>query len=122
VTIIGTDGSAGDDYTNVCEWCRRPVIQIPGRGRPRKYCKRSCRQRDFEARQLAAVRGLDENEILLARSSLNELKDEIYILSCALIDAEVDMLDAATVEQVRAAIRPLMESAQRLTTLDPNRR
>lgn len=34
-----------------CDWCGEPVIQI-GMGRRRAYCKRSHRQRAYEARNL----------------------------------------------------------------------
>ncbi|GAC1533538.1 MAG: hypothetical protein NVS3B12_13100 [Acidimicrobiales bacterium] len=32
-----------------CTWCRTPIVQA-GRGRPRRYCKASCRQRAYEHR------------------------------------------------------------------------
>lgn len=53
-----------------------------GRGRPRRYCRPSHRQRAYEARQKAARRGLAPDEVLLnrngweaLRSALAELED-----------------------------------------------
>jgi hypothetical protein len=35
-----------------CEWCGRPIAQ-PETGRPRLYCRPSCRQRAYERRRAA---------------------------------------------------------------------
>lgn len=38
-----------DEHGNrLCIWCNRPVPESSGR--PRDYCRRSCRQRAYEAR------------------------------------------------------------------------
>jgi hypothetical protein len=107
-----TDGQG----PQLCQWCRRPVVQV-GRGRPRVYCKRSCRQRDFEARSHSAAHGLDERQIILARAELDELRDRLYVLSCALDDVDRDFpngfVSAQRAELVDAmgwlvaAVRPL---------------
>ena len=47
--------SAGTQYRS-CEWCGEPVSQL-GTRTPRQYCKRSHRQRAFEARR---IRELEE--------------------------------------------------------------
>lgn len=98
-----------------CEWCRRPVpASEGGPGRPRKYCKRSCRQRDFESRQKAASHGLDEQEILVARSELNKLRDDLYVLACAAEDARRDLVDAETGADYRAIVEWLLSAADPL--------
>ena len=51
-------------------WCGRPFEPTPGAGRPRQYCKRSCRQRDYEARRRAAELGLGEDELIVTRQEL----------------------------------------------------
>jgi hypothetical protein len=50
-------------------------VATPGPGRPRRYCRASCRQRDYEARQRAHAHGLDDSEIIVARRELDELHD-----------------------------------------------
>lgn len=40
-----------------CEWCGEPVNQVGART-PRRYCKRSHRQRAYEARRLQRAAGL----------------------------------------------------------------
>ncbi len=84
----------GASPVQLCRWCRRPVNQL-GRGRPRAFCKRSCRQRDFEARTRAASHGLDEAQLIVTRSSLNDLQDTIYVLQCAVNDFDKDFPSGA---------------------------
>ncbi len=83
-----------------------------GPGRPRRFCKRSCRQRDFEARQRALAHGVDETDILLARSEVNRLKDEIFVLSCAVEDARRDLVDASTVPEYADIVASLLHAAK----------
>ncbi len=100
--------------TLACRWCRRPVTQ-GGRGRPRVFCKRSCRQRDFEARQKAADHGLDEAQLVVARASLDELRDTIYVLQCALEDLDRDFPKGtanATAVELRDALRWVVDAAR----------
>lgn len=40
-----------EERTCYCEHCGRPFEPTPGPGRPRKYCRRSCRQRAHELRR-----------------------------------------------------------------------
>jgi hypothetical protein len=95
-----------------CLWCRFPVAQTEGPGRPRRYCKRSCRQRDFEARQRAVAHGVDESDILLARSEVNRLRDEIFVLQCAVEDAERDLVDAKVLNEYADILRILLDAAR----------
>ncbi|GAC1354268.1 MAG: hypothetical protein NVSMB4_15830 [Acidimicrobiales bacterium] len=38
-----------ETHPSACKWCHTPLVQA-GRGRPRRYCKASCRQRAYEHR------------------------------------------------------------------------
>jgi hypothetical protein len=76
-----------------CRWCGRGFEPTRGPGRPREYCRRSCRQRDYEARRRAAERGLDEDELILSRTELNELRDRLYVLAETVKDVEADLTD-----------------------------
>ncbi len=98
----------------LCRWCRRPIHQL-GRGRPRAFCKRSCRQRDFEARSRAASHGLDEEQLIVTRASLNDLQDTIYVLQCAVNDFDRDYpLGAARADRAELleALGWLMQAAR----------
>ncbi len=109
--------SQGEREIVPCEWCRRPVTPTEGRGRPRRFCKRSCRQRDYEARQRAARHGVDEHELIVARRDVDRLHDEIFVLSCAADDAEADLREAESVADLRLIITSLLAAARDVSVL-----
>ncbi len=57
-----------------CNWCGVGIVQSPSPGRPRKYCRRSHRQRAYEARRYAQIRKLDPDEVILSRESWETLR------------------------------------------------
>jgi hypothetical protein len=73
-----------------CAWCGRGFVSL-GRGRPRQYCRRSHRQRAYEARLLAERLGLDSNEALVSTGELARLRDGLIVLEAALDDVERDL-------------------------------
>lgn len=91
-----------------CRWCRRALPEQRGRGRPRVYCSQPCRQWDWVARQRARELELSEGELVMARSALDELHDELYVLACAVDDAEAD-LEAAGERAPAAELRRILE-------------
>ena len=76
-----------------CRWCARRFTVEPGPGRPREFCRRSCRQRDYEARRRAAEVGLSEHELVLTRQAMEELRDRLYVLEAWLLDAARPLRD-----------------------------
>jgi hypothetical protein len=57
---LPTQRVAGDEYRS-CEWCGEAVSQL-GTRTPRRYCKRSHRQRAFEARRLGVAMARDRGQ------------------------------------------------------------
>jgi hypothetical protein len=100
------------------------MVSLPerpaGPGRPRVFCKRSCRQRDFEARARASERGLGEHELVVARDALHALRDDLYVLVCAVEDADRDLAALAkpTVTELRDLLRWVLDAARPLTARD----
>jgi hypothetical protein len=100
-----------------CAWCGRTYEVKPGRGRPPRYCRRSCRQREYEANRRAKELGLNESELVVARDELEQLRDALYVLEAAVQDVERDLSegtdDRAEIQQaldwLLAAARPLLE-------------
>lgn len=101
-----------------CRWCGRPVAVTPGPGRPREYCRRSCRQRDYEARRRSAELGIGDAHLVVARAELDDLHDRLYELHAAIEDAERDLAAAdppgerdyrEALEWVLSVARPLAE-------------
>ena len=108
---MAADG-AGDERR--CRWCARRFPVTPGPGRPREFCRRSCRQRDYEARQRASEVGLSEHELVLTRQAIDDLRDRLFVLDAAIEDVERDLAGTPTKADYREAVEWLLEAARPL--------
>ena len=90
MTKSGSRKESGE-YASRCGWCRHPLPASSGPGRPKKFCSQKCRQWDWVARQRAAELELSENELVVAREELDNLKDMIFVLQCAVNDVRNDL-------------------------------
>ncbi len=111
MTELATSRGSGDRR---CRWCQRPLPDREGGGRPREYCRQSCRQRDYEARRRAAERGLDEGEIIVTRARLDGLQDKLWVLACAVQDVGGDLQVATETADYQAALEWLLAAARPL--------
>ncbi len=96
-----------------CKWCRVVLPAHDGPGRPRRFCSQACRQWDWVARQRADELELSENELVVARDELDQLKDQIYVLACAVLDVQNDLAKGPrqTIDSLRESIDWLIEAA-----------
>ncbi len=62
------------------------------------------------SRQRAVDLELSENELVIARNELDELHDDLYVLACAVDDAETDLKAAGS----RPSVRELLTIVQGL--------
>jgi len=88
-----------------------------GPGRTREFCSQRCRQWDWVSRQRARELELSEGELVVAKSSLDELHDELYVLACAVDDVERDLAAAdgqVPVDELRQALGWLLDAARPL--------
>lgn len=90
-----------------CQWCRR-VLPSQRLGRPRKFCSQACRQWHWVGRQRADELQLGEDELIVATAELDQLHDDLYVLACAVNDAERD-LDAAGAKPNAAELREILD-------------
>ena len=100
-----------------CRWCRRALPERTGRGRPREFCSSRCRQWDWVARQRARELALADGELVIAKTTLDELHDELYVLACAVDDVERDLAAAGpkmTLEDLRQSLDWLLDAARPL--------
>lgn len=106
-----------------CQWCRVVLPASDGRGRPRRFCSQACRQWDWVARQRADELALSENELVVAREEIDTLKDQIYVLACAVQDVQQDLERSGrqSAESLRESLEWLLEAAIPVTesTLRP---
>ena len=71
------------------------------------------------SRQRARELELSEGELVIAKSTLDELHDELYVLACAVDDIERDLAAAGgsrRAADVRQALDWLLEAARRSAT------
>lgn len=94
-----------------CRWCRVVLPARQGAGRPRRYCSQACRQWDWVSRQRAGELALSEGELVMARSELESLHDELYVLSCAVADVTRDLEEPMDAEEAVRSLRWLLEAA-----------
>lgn len=95
-----------------CPWCAAAVPAPVGPGRPRRFCKRSHRQRHYEARKLAAAQGIAPDEVLIGRDQFDDWRDRLYQLEAAIEDAEQDLGKAPTLREYTEAFQVLYRAAQ----------
>ena len=100
-----------------CRWCRAPIAERAGPGRPKQFCRASCRQAAYRARQLAAGHGLSDGEVVVQQQALDDLGDAQYVLATALEDLEVDLDDARSRKDVERAVADLVVACLPLATL-----
>lgn len=97
-----------------CRWCRHPIDAREGPGRPREFCSQSCRQWDWVSRQRAHELALSEHELVVTRSELEGLLDDLYVLECAVVDTQRDLAHDLTKAEALDAVRWLLEAAEPL--------
>lgn len=99
-----------------CRWCRSPLATNSGAGRRREFCSQACRQWDWVARQRASELALSEDELVITRSERDKLRDQIFVLRCAVQDVEQDLdpsIDPTT-RDYKAALSWLLDAARPL--------
>ncbi len=104
-----------------CRWCRSPLPHSTGAGRRREFCSQACRQWDWVARQRASELALSEDELVITRSERDKLRDQIFVLRCAVQDVEQDLDPAIdpTTRDYKAALSWLLDAARPLVQ-DPS--
>jgi len=113
------EDASGRSGTKRCRWCARSFELTPGPGRPKEYCRRSCRQRDYEARRRATDAGLGDGQLVVARADLDALHDKLYELEAAIEDVDQDLAasEAPGEREYREALAWVLSVARPLTAL-----
>jgi len=69
-------------------------------GRKPKYCRRSCRQRAYEARQRGAQLGVADDELVITRNELDDVNDRLFDVANVVRDAQVQLADGMEASKV----------------------
>ena len=96
-----------------CRWCRR-VLPVQKMGRPREFCSQACRQWDWVSRQRGRELALNDEELIGARSELDALDDDLYVLECAVADTWRELGHELTKAEAITALRWLLDAASPL--------
>lgn len=102
--------------TGRCKWCRR-VLVANKMGRPRQFCSQACRQGHWVGGQRAIELELSEDELIVAREELDSLHDDLYVLACAVLDADRDLASSGSAPSARelgGILHLLLEAARPL--------
>jgi hypothetical protein len=99
---------------SACRWCGRKFAGTNGAGRPRLYCKQSCRQRDYETRRRALELGLGEHELVVTRTELESIRDRLFVLEETLKDAQRDLRqpEARRAKELRRVLEYVLDTAR----------
>lgn len=98
-----------------CRWCRRVLPTRSGPGRPKLFCSQPCRQWDWVSKQRARELQLSEDELIMVRSELDALHDDLYVLACAVEDTERDLAGGhSTKSELERMLTWLLEAAKPL--------
>jgi len=76
-----------------CTYCHRPMEAAPGVGRPRRYCRRSCRQRAFERRRRDRELAWGEDRVIELVQRHEELSDRVAMVEDVLKELRQDLGD-----------------------------
>ena len=107
-------GGAASPPTSRCRHCRR-VFVSQRVGRPRQFCSQACRQSDWVSRRRADVAQLGDGELIITKAELDGLHDELFVLACAVDDAQRDLAEAgrtATSRALREIVDALLDAAR----------
>ena len=116
MTQSATGRRSGGVATVHCRWCRRGTSRALRTRPTAEFCSGRCRQWDWVARHRANELELSENELVVTRSELDALHDELYVLACAVDDVERDLAGARapTARELNDALSWLLDAARPL--------
>ena len=100
--------------TRRCGYCRRPLPPAHELGRPSLYCRRSHRQRAYEARRHAAERRLTDDLVVVSQGQLDRLHDRLYELEAALDDVDMDLKGTNSATAYKTAFAHIYQAADGL--------
>lgn len=92
----------GDDKPTRCAWCSRalPTRSPQAIGRRAIYCRRSCRQRAYEARRRSAELGIGDDDLVITRNELDDANDRLFEIRLLAADARRDLDDRLAATRV----------------------
>ncbi|KAB1503616.1 hypothetical protein F7230_00305 [Corynebacterium sp. 320] len=89
-------------------------MQPNPKGRHRKYCGQSCRQRAYEQRARLKNTGIEEDSIILRPSAVNALHDQLFELRCAAEDIVTAVSEGEDPQAMEELTNELLDLARKV--------
>lgn len=84
------------------------------RGRKRKFCSQSCRQRSYEQRHQVQGTGIPADALILRPELAEQLHDELFELRCAAEDVQTAARDREDYRSIEELAEELVDIARRI--------
>lgn len=99
-----------------CAWCGKELYRA-GRGRPRKYCSQSCKQRAYEQRHNVAGTSIPKEAVIIHPDRAAALRDSLFELRCAAEDIATASAEGAEPDEIRDLCTELVALARTIEKL-----
>ncbi len=99
-----------------CQWCGK-AIESSGRGRPRKYCSATCRQRAYEQRHNLSGRPIPADAVVITPERAEQLRDGLFEVRCAAEDVATAAGEGAGAAELEGLCSELVALARRVEKL-----
>ncbi|MGG6497048.1 UNVERIFIED_CONTAM: hypothetical protein NY603_29425, partial [Bacteroidetes bacterium 56_B9] len=83
-----------------------------GRGRPRKFCSPSCKQRAYEQRNNVAGTQIPADAVILTPEKADRLRDGLFELRCCAQDVATAASESASPEEIEELCAELVTLAR----------
>ncbi|GAB2514772.1 hypothetical protein CATRI_06455 [Corynebacterium atrinae] len=105
-----------NDQVLTCAWCGREINRS-GRGRPRKYCSVSCKQRAYEQRNNVTGTTIPQNAVIIHPDRVDTLRDSLFELRCAAEDVATAASEGADPDEINDLCTELVQLARAIEKL-----
>ena len=100
-----------------CQWCGVELPPQEGRGRKRKFCSPSCKQRAYEQRASVSGTAIPAEAVILAPERADDLRDQLVQLRCAAEDIAIAHREGADHTEIAELCEELVNMAKRVERL-----
>ncbi|MDY3128340.1 MAG: hypothetical protein SOW59_09520 [Corynebacterium sp.] len=111
LSVLQTAGQSKPEV--VCGWCGKQLEQS-GRGRPKKFCSPSCKQRAYERRVLLQDFSNNPHALTLSPEKASRLIDGLFELRCSAEDIATAASEGADSKEIEQLCAELVKIARRL--------
>ncbi|MPV52074.1 hypothetical protein GCO27_03120 [Corynebacterium sp. zg331] len=99
-----------------CTWCGKEMAAST-RGRPKKYCSPSCKQRAYEQRHNITGTRIPEDAVIMTADRAERLQDSLFELRCSAEDIATAAREGAGEEELQGLCSELVSLARSIEKL-----